>query len=415
MKNKLKNIVKDCISVFGRIHKVQRKNIPDKVRKALVLVPSWEGSLGDEAVLDSIGRELRKNNITPHLLHYGDSPEWRGLESYEKRVNIKGFFSGAHWKTRLELARILPEYDLFYLMGTDMLDGCYAEWLTLGLLDITRQASITGLKTSIVGFSINKWQKASCIKALKNMPKQVRQCVRDDVSRRRLIELTGRNDLLLTADMAFLLIPEQNSLVSNRYINWISEQHSCGDLVVGLNINPQLFDDFSETERESVPRKFADAIEKTSISFEGKCCFLLIPHDYRDNNSDITLLNAVMDEISPSLSSKILMIDSRPKAAEIKGIIKELDVIITGRMHVAIASLGNGNPLGCFVYQGKFEGLFRHFNLDHNGIVDPVILKDSDQTADFLTKVIRNRSLIKKQVEANLPKVKALAFNNLGL
>ena len=40
-----------------------------------------------------------------------------------------------------------------------------------------------------------------------------------------------------------------------------------------------------------------------------------------------------------------------------------VDLVLTGRMHLAIAALGMGTPPLCVAYMDKFEGLFHLFDI----------------------------------------------------
>lgn len=415
MKNQIKRIFSQLLNWGGWLIFNLCGVFYNKKNKALVLVPSWEGSLGDEAVLESIASTLRSKGFVPYLLHYGRKEEWDSLTGFDGKVQIARYYDGRPWLERGRLMFILPRFESFYLMGTDMLDGCYAEWLTLGLLQLAEQAAIAGLNTTLVGFSINSWQRPSCIKFLQKFPPRARLCVRDGVSKRRLEGLTGRKDLILTADMAFMLQPELNGPVSKKIINWVKDQQKQEKVVIGLNINPQLFDKFSQEEINEVPTRFAEMIKILSQNLNSKISFLLLPHDFREYNSDVVLLNKVLESLPGHLAEQVEMIREKPRAAEIKGIISSLDTVITGRMHVAIASLGSAIPLGCFVYQGKFEGLFEHLNAPEKWYSDPGILLKPADCAEFVSQIISNRVHNHKLINKQLPKIKELSVKNLGL
>ncbi|TLN28532.1 glycosyl transferase family 1, partial [bacterium] len=101
-------------------------------------------------------------------------------------------------------------------------------------------------------------------------------------------------------------------------------------------------------------------------------------------------------------------------AAEIKAICGQLDLALSGRMHMAIACLGQGTPVACITYQGKFEGLYRHFELD--GLtIDPVTATQPGRLAAFFLPVIDRREAIRRQIQSQLPKVRVLAAENFRL
>lgn len=99
------------------------------------------------------------------------------------------------------------------------------------------------------------------------------------------------------------------------------------------------------------------------------------------------------------------------RANELKFFAGEMDAIITGRMHLAIAALGCGVPVGCVTYQGKFEGLFDHFLLK-----PPVLAPDNvtvDSLHELITTVIDQNQYLADKIADRLPVVTALSRRNI--
>lgn len=99
---------------------------------------------------------------------------------------------------------------------------------------------------------------------------------------------------------------------------------------------------------------------------------------------------------------------------KIKRLTGQLDLAITGRMHLVIASLGSGTPTLSITYQDKFEGLYRHFDLPLEHIIIPIqCLSDA-----FLRKIndaFMHRHDNRARILSHLPRVKALASRNLAI
>ena len=380
--------------------------------RVLVVTPSWEGSLGDEAVLTAITARLAKEGKEVTLIHWGDSNEWNCLKYVSSKISMTYFFQTGGWRDQLRLIFLLPRYNGFYLMGTDMLDGCYADWLTLGMLRITHQAAMTGMRTTLVGFSINTWQNSNCIAALKSMPSSVRFCVRDEVSLERIKNLTGRTSAMLTADMAFLLEPDANDAVVSNALEWIRVQHLNQRIVVGVNINPQLSDG-SETFLDSLVTHLSDAMKQLQKTYNEPLSFLLLPHDFRSYNSDVMLLESLFMKLEGLETDSVYFLKNKPSAAGIKAVVQELDVVMTGRMHIAIATLGSQKPLGCLVYQGKFEGLFRHFKLSDQFLLQPGSAMNTNVLFEFLKNLLNHRSFLQQQISDHWEDVKRRSAANL--
>jgi len=67
--------------------------------------------------------------------------------------------------------------------------------------------------------------------------------------------------------------------------------------------------------------------------------FLLIPHDTREDFNDATLADMTLARLPAQVLSFSRIVPAPIEAAEIKAIVKDLDIVLSGRMHIAIACL----------------------------------------------------------------------------
>ncbi len=96
---------------------------------------------------------------------------------------------------------------------------------------------------------------------------------------------------------------------------------------------------------------------------------------------------------------------------ELKAIAGEVNLILTGRMHLAIAALGQGVPPLCVVYQGKFEGLMAHFELD-GLMLDPQDVIRHNVLSDHLEKTTARAADLGAYIRTRLPTIRNLALDN---
>lgn len=83
-------------------------------------------------------------------------------------------------------------------------------------------------------------------------------------------------------------------------------------------------------------------------------------------------------------------------------------------MHLAIACIGQGTPVACITYQGKFEGLFEHFELE-GMTIEPETLFNDGTLMKFLISLIDQREEIRHHIQSKLPKIQQLSRANFEL
>ena len=125
------------------------------------------------------------------------------------------------------------------------------------------------------------------------------------------------------------------------------------------------------------------------------------------------LLESLFMKLEGLETDSVYFLKNKPSAAGIKAVVQELDVVMTGRMHIAIATLGSQKPLGCLVYQGKFEGLFRHFKLSDQFLLQPGSAMNTNVLFEFLKNLLNHRSFLQQQISDHWEDVKRRSAANL--
>jgi polysaccharide pyruvyl transferase WcaK-like protein len=133
-----------------------------------------------------------------------------------------------------------------------------------------------------------------------------------------------------------------------------------------------------------------------------------VAHDGRA--SDLRLGEEVRERLPERLRARFHLQRPAPAAA-LKGLCGALDVALSGRMHMAIACLGQGVPVACQPYQGKFEGLFEHFGLEGH-VLSPHRFLDAEGLTHDLRRLLERSGEIRARISARLPHVLALAAAN---
>ena len=81
-------------------------------------------------------------------------------------------------------------------------------------------------------------------------------------------------------------------------------------------------------------------------------------------------------------------------------------------MHLAIAALGQGKPVGAITYQGKFDGLVELFGLPKWILVSPAEASDHDNLSRLVDRLIAESEELGGQIRLRLPSIIDLAKRN---
>ncbi len=405
-------ILSQLLDAYASILKVLK---PIKTRNqpasALFLPPtSAPGNLGDEAMLVAAMKFVSDRDIKSiGIVILKSSVYWENLNLVTDRLNLRDYFVYHSWKDRFRFVKAVSRYDRFYCIGADVMDGFYSDNTTLCLIELVRLAAITGVDATILGFSFNEQPTPDAVRALCNLPVSVKLCCRDFLSHQRLTHHLQR-PVELVADVAFLLEPAQDSELATGVSKWIGQQRDLGRTIVGINANSLQLKNLPHLKLKDLIQLYTDTLVEL-FSSHLEISFLMIPHDLRDKESDVLTTTAILERLPTYMSSYCMKVPTPCSAAEIKSICGEIDLVFTGRMHLAIASLGQGVPVAGVTYQGKFEGLFAHFDLQGMTIA-PEKAFQPGAMASFLTDIIAKHQELRQTVQINLPKVKALSSLN---
>jgi polysaccharide pyruvyl transferase WcaK-like protein len=376
---------------------------------ALLLPPYSPGSLGDEAILTSATEEMKRRGIDKlYLISYRSDDNWDYLRPVAETINMENYFSAGSWKDRFRFVRAAGRCAHFYAFGTDVMDGFYDE-LTLKRIALVALAAKTGARATIVSFSFNDHPTPESVKALRALPLSVRLCSRDPISRDRLVRHLVR-PVELVADVAFLLRPAADSELVASTLSWVRAQRAAHRTVIGINVNHLLLRQVAGLEPEKLVQIHASAMAEV-FSRCSDVSFLLVPHDIRGAVSDVWLANATLEAIPASMKPYCQQVPTPCSASEIKAICGDLDIVLSGKMHLSIACLSQATPVACIIYQDKFEGLFKHFALDGMTIQPDTALQPGE-LARFFIPLIGRRENVRSQIQSRLPQIVALAHAN---
>jgi polysaccharide pyruvyl transferase WcaK-like protein len=349
-------------------------------------------------------------------------------------ANIRGLYPGAEIiaATASDLAdtratslgirpsRILEQWDLascaralashapahVFVIGADVMDGGYNPSFSLRLIALGDLARRMGARVTFLGFSFKKTPYARLGAAFDLVHKDVEFFLRDPASYERFSRnnnATGR----LSADIAFL-IEGTDSEQTRDYIDWIGAHRSAGRRVIGVNIHHSLLTPDRRDETERLVSAFARMLDQ--IRSSRPVAFLLLKHDFGEVSGDHHCLGPLYKQLEDASGSVRLQGDEL-SAREIKRLVKELDGVISARMHLAIASLGSGTPVFGLNYQDKMEGLFSHFQLGEEVYAGVDAVLDMSVQGKML-RFVEDAPVLREKVTSRLEHVQALSRSN---
>ena len=414
-KKKIKTAIVAIIQ-FIKAVRIIRKVEPVESHTGLVIIPcdpeSVIGSRGDEAMISAVICNFRKRHLTEKINIIAQGEVARNyIKSAELDNNIEVIecWNYAYPFERIYNSVIKACPREVAIVGADCIDGAYAPNLSLDLLLLYAAFQRTSIPVYFTGFSYNQqpyWLINKVIKwlGLKNLP------LRDDVSLARYQLKTGMKGTLV-ADAAFMLNPNTDFKDYQFIKDWVVCQHEKKNLVVAFNFHPMLKQYNSLDEISQDAHTMA---ENLSIILERNenLSILLLPHDDRTRVNDGTMLTVIYNDLKDRFNGdRLAYLNKVPRASQLKAIASLMDGVVSSRMHLAIAALGSGVPVMVADYQGKFEGLFNHFNLPHKYRLNPNDFC-SREFIIYIKNFIIQLSELRRTISNNLQHVLILSAKN---
>lgn len=370
---------------------------------ALIVPPSGPGSVGDEAMCEALACALARAGVTPiTLLARAGVAPWPRLAGIERWANPTG-------PSAIRVAKVLSlmrEHRFVFVVGADCVDGHYSPANSVQLLTLVDCAARMGCVSTLVGCSYKNGAHPDTGAALRAMHRDARLCSRDPVSRDRMARACGR-PIELVADAAFMLEPQELSSDREVVESWFRAQ--AGRPIVGVNFNRQVLASDDSGRVDALLSSYASVLGRAHG--ERGASIVLIPHDYRREPNDETYADRLFARLSPELGDRVLRLPGRRTPGEIKHVAGMVDVVLTGRMHLAIACLGRGTPPACVTYQGKFEGLMKHFGLE-GMTLDPERACDAGALWEMVSGAMARSGAMREQILSRLGSISAMSRQN---
>jgi polysaccharide pyruvyl transferase WcaK-like protein len=364
------------------------------------------GSLGDMAMFTALLQSLRTCNAAATFTIIGTRNHSIAVPGIGEVPVVAAWIGRAG---TIAFDKLIRQNHALFVMGADILDGKYGAALVQRIVAYCNHSVQLGIPATTLGFSFNRYPRRPTVHALSRLHPKVTVNVRDQPSLDRFARIVGI-PATLCADSAFLMPPAADPAPDAEA--WIAAMRAAGRSPVGVNLNAHaLAPALAQVGTDALIAHLAAQLRLAGEA--DKLAFMLIPHDLKPQSADTTMLQALEKQLQQSgfLHVRYTPID-RPDV--IKRLVGLLDLVITGRMHLAIASLGSGTPTLSIAYQDKFEGLYQHVDLPLEHLVSPLQCL-GDELQIRISHAYTQRHDNRERIRARLPQVQALASRNLVL
>jgi polysaccharide pyruvyl transferase WcaK-like protein len=389
--------------------------VAGRTRHVAILTPSTVGNLGDEAMVSSVVSQLRaidpKLEITLITHEPTDAPYYHHLKVHT--VHISGYFARvANGGACARLGELMTKATDFIMLGADVIDGRYNESRSFRRLYMARQAHQAGLNVFVLGFSFS--DKAT----LRIRAYMSKECTgftyvcRDPLSAQRVSDIVGK-PVGQGADLAFMVpIPDDPMTDAATEANvqidaWRTEDRP----VVVFNANPLgLMAAMPDIDLSAAAQAYATCID--AVSKRTGCAVLMLTHDNRPGpHSDADFMTQVREKMDATVPCHFEPRTMR--AMDVKMLCRRVDLTVTGRMHLGIASLGAGTATMILDFQGKVQGLFRLFGMPEMALnVEDVL--EPEVFSNLVTEKLADHANIAQRVQGNLDKIHELSRVNVA-
>ncbi len=367
-------------------------------KSTLVIPCTSAGSLGDQAMLDVLVGQLVARGHKVRFLEY-NRPFFR-LRHHVELVDLSSL--GSRWRKAMAVIRELLAVEHCAYLGADVLNDRYGG--TQEHLDILRVAQAAGVRVHVQGFSLEHDSGPVTSRQLRALS-SADMMIRDPVSFAHS-EAFGFKNRRLVADMAFLLTPGVDRSSAKALMEQVRRWKADGRFILGLNVSgPTLT--MMPGGVGLIAKAFGDWLSQSEWHRA-----VLLSHDVRSGAAgDSEALAAILDQLPENLRQRALLLDDSAMAWELKQLCGSLDLVVTGRMHLAIASMGMTTPVLCLAYMGKFRGLMEHIGID-TMVVDPQSIGSSDDLLAVIGRLQRDSVTLREKLAAKLPEIRDMSQGN---
>lgn len=318
----------------------------------VLLAATGGGNIGDQAMLES----FIQNANGPLAIITSDMRSLRVPEEHVSRVTvheIPKLVNGIpvmRLNATRRLIRLLRGAKSYSVIGADIMDGVYSPEQSVARMSSINCAVTMGVDSRILGFSWSPNAGSSAKSAMRRLNSVARIYARDPESLKRL-NADGITNAQLVADTVFSLETLEESPILRK---WVEVQRNANRKVAIFNASGLISRKIDLTEDYSYIVSFLVASNYS---------VMLLPHVIRRGDDDTDAIKP-LSEACKELGGEVFAVTELLTPSQVKELVSQVDLVVTGRMHLAVLALSAAVPTVTFGTQGKVEGLYKLVNLD---------------------------------------------------
>jgi polysaccharide pyruvyl transferase CsaB len=343
-------------------------------------------NLGDEAILQSIIAQLRNSLDVEVTVFSKNAKDTQTRHRVDHVIEVRNL-------TRVEITPAIRELDLFILGGGGIFFDKEAE-LFLRELEIAHQNSIPSMVYAVGAGPLNDVNSRKRVKEVLNLADVI--TVREREAKKTFEDIGVSNQILVTADPAFLLAPEPLSADALK-----SEQMHSERPLIGVSVREPgpAAPDIDPNFYHGV---LANAADFLISRLDADVLFVPLEKQVYDTQHS----HAVIAKMLQPQHASVLKGDYT--SGQLLSFMKNFIFTIGMRLHFLIFSALQGVPFVALPYATKVSGLLDNLQVP----MPPLNRVSSGLVNAYIDKAWDERNATKARIEQLLPSLKRLAAEN---
>jgi len=359
----------------------------------LLVAPPGGGNIGDQAMVEAFLENTDGEVVVvEHDPGTVDVPAEHRARARVRTLPALVYGGGPpHLRDVLRLRGLLRGARSLSVVGADLMDGGYGDRGARALARTAELATRAGVPSRVLGFSWSDRPHPRARRALRRASRAgVRLMLREPRSAQRA-EADGLTRVVRVADTVFSATPLDHAPSAR-------STEGLGPYVV-VNVSGLLHG------RRDLVGPFTRLVAHLR---ERDLAVVVLPHVRRPGGDDV----AVCTEVAARFPDDpgVRLVDRIWTPSQVRALVTGAELVVTGRMHLAVLALSREVPAVCLASQGKVEGL-----MDLVGTPQLAVQPDEhlhDTLVDVTDAALAERDSLRATVSASSARLRALSRRN---